>query len=82
MDKAYHYGLRSGFNIIMMKEDHLENYGFGSAFGLNQILARLPSHQELEIFCLYLRENIHKSDIVRSLARGNIGQHFSPNQEI
>lgn len=80
IDRTYRYGLHSGFNIIFMQDDHLENYGFGTSQELTNLFHTLPSRTELEMFCLYLRENVFKSDILSSLIFGNTGQPFSPSQ--
>lgn len=82
MDKAYRYNLCSGFNLIIMQEDHLENYGFGSAKNLTEIAHRLPTIKDMELFCLYLRENIHKTKLLHNPIMGNIGQSFSPTYAI
>lgn len=79
MEKAYHYNLRSGFNLIIMQEDHLENYGFGTSRNLDEIAHQLPSFKDIELFCLYLRENIHKTNLLNNPIMGNIGQCFSPS---
>lgn len=78
MNKAYHYGLHSGFNIVIMQDDHLENYGFGSNRDIQELTHLLPTFDELKMFCLYLRENVHKTSLLQNPVLGNIGHSFSP----
>jgi len=73
-----HNSVVSGFNIMMINEDHIENYGFGSSRPLLEVCNNLPSRKELEMFCLYLREEILMSPALRNPIFGNTGQPFKP----
>lgn len=78
MDKTYRYGLHSGFNIVIMQDDYLENYGFGSSLELMELMSILPAQDELEIFCIYLRECIFKTNFLHNSVMGNTGVSFTP----
>lgn len=78
LNKIYHQGILSGFNIMIIHSDHIENYGFGSTQRIAGVNNTLPSQEELEMFCLYLREGIHKIGKMRKLVLGNTGKAFSP----
>jgi len=78
MDYTYRYGIHSGFNIIIMQDDHLENYGFGSSLELMELINILPTQAELEMFCIYLRECIFKTNLLRDSVMGNTGFSFTP----
>lgn len=72
------YGIFSGFNIIRVYPDHVENYGFGSTHNIQSVSCLLPSREDLDMFCLYIRENIWLADNFKAPLLGNIGKSFSP----
>lgn len=74
----HHSGIVSGFNIMMINDDHIENYGFGSTHPIIELCNILPSRRELEMFCLYLREKILKTPALLNPVLGDTGQPFKP----
>lgn len=73
-----HRGIISGFNIMIINEDHVENYGFGSSLPLSEVYNNLPCREELEMFCLYLREKILLARNLQKPVLGDTGQPFKP----
>lgn len=82
LEKGFHHGILSGFNMVRMHEDHIENYGFGSPNEALRIINNLPNRTELEMLCLHLREGVLKMDCLKEPVLGNIGQSFQPSQPI
>lgn len=78
LQKIYHYGIMSGFNILIRHSDHIENYGFGGSQRTLETSSNLPSQEELVMFCLYLREALFKANNPRELILGDTGQYFYP----
>lgn len=76
------YGIFSGFNILKVCEDHVENYGFGSNKDILEVSCNLPSREELEMFCLYVKESIWQADMLKTPIRGEIGKHFTASAEV
>lgn len=74
---ALGHGILSGFNILKVNSDHIENYAFGSDKTILQVGSGLPSREELEMFCLYLKENILQTMHLKTPVLGNMKQHFS-----
>jgi len=72
--KTNEYGIISGFNLLFIHEDHIENYGFGSPLEINKILF---DQAEVELFSLYLREKIDHLIASNPLALGFSGEEFT-----
>lgn len=78
MNKIYDYGINSGFNILRIQGEYVENFGFGSSSGVLDILNKLPHREELDMFCLYLREEFLKMEESQQFVQGNTGVSFQP----
>lgn len=79
--KCFDHGILSGFNILKVCSDHVENYGFGSNKGISEVTGNLPSREELDMYCLYVRENIWQDNNLQNLILGETGQSFSLSPE-
>lgn len=71
------YGIFSGFNILKVYDNHVENYGFGSDKDILEVSCNLPNSEELEMFCLYVRECIWQTDTLKKPILGDTGKCFS-----
>jgi DNA-binding CsgD family transcriptional regulator len=81
LDHIYsHSGATSGFNILIPKGDHFENYGFASTKPLAEVYNNLPSREAIEMFCLYLQDELLHSPSLNRPAFGYTGQHINPIQ--
>lgn len=79
--ECFDHGILSGFNILKVCSDHVENFGFGSNKGILEVTGNLPSREELDMYCLYVRENIWQDNNLQNLILGETGQSFSLSPE-
>lgn len=79
---CFNHGMLSGFNILKVCDDHVENYGFGTDRGIFDVAGNLPRQEELDLYCLYVRESIWQNSSLKNLVLGETGHCFSLSSEV
>lgn len=73
-----HSGATSGFNLLIPHNDHFENFGFASTKPLADTYNALPDQNVLELFCLYLQQELMKLPEFQRPVYGVTGQNITP----
>lgn len=77
MDCIYQYGLKSGFNLILLHGDHIESYGFAGKNEIDLLTSGRLRQNDLEMICLYLKEIFHANKQFKNLVHGSTGEKFN-----
>lgn len=77
LNEAFVHGFKSGFHKIAVCSDGIEFYNFGSKRGIPEVSEIIFNREELDMFCLYLRENTLQAKNRQNMVLGDMGQCFS-----
>lgn len=77
LNEAFGHGFKSGFHMTTVCSDSIELYNFGSDKGIPEVCGILSNREELDMFCLYLKENTLQAKNLQNPVLGDIGRCFS-----